>query len=60
MKTRLIMLCVLLAMFMIMYASEDPAEQEEYTRKSRELKNLSERFKSETGFGGTIEYNYEP
>jgi len=59
MKTRLIMLCVLLAMFMIMYASEDPAEQEEYTRKSRELKNLSERFKSETGFGGTIEYNYE-
>ncbi|PKN72677.1 MAG: hypothetical protein CVU50_05930 [Candidatus Cloacimonetes bacterium HGW-Cloacimonetes-3] len=60
MKTRaIIFLLMMLMAFTAIYASEDPTENEVHVRKTRELKNLSERFKAETGFTGEIQYNYE-
>ncbi|PKN73266.1 MAG: hypothetical protein CVU50_02940, partial [Candidatus Cloacimonetes bacterium HGW-Cloacimonetes-3] len=59
MKTRVIIFLLLMLMaFTAIYASENPAENEVYVRKNRELKALSEKFKAETGFEGTFEYNY--
>ena len=55
MKSRLVILGVLLAMFMILYASEDTSDINEYIQKKQKLDQLVERFKAETGFEGTIE-----
>lgn len=55
MKSRLVILGVLLAMFMILYASEDTSETNEYIQKKQKLDQLVERFKAETGFEGEIE-----
>jgi len=55
MKTRLIILGVLLAMFMILYASDDPSETTRDDQKKQELDQLAQRFKAETGFEGEIE-----
>jgi len=55
MKTRLIILGVLLAIFMILYASEDPSETTGYDQKKQELDQLAQRFKADTGFKGEIE-----
>jgi len=62
MKTRLLIIILMMMMMMAfsaIYASEDTNENEEHWRKTKELKALSERFKADTGFGGTIEYNYD-
>ena len=59
MKTRVFLAILLLTVVAILYCSDDPSENAEYQRKTRELKALSERFKAETGFEGTIEYDYD-
>jgi len=59
MKTRaFIVLLLMLMTLSAIFASEDTNEQEEYFRKKQELDLLAERFKAETGFEGTIQYNY--
>jgi len=55
MNARFIMLGVLLAMFMILYANEDPSETTGYDQKKQELDQLAQRFKADTGFKGEIE-----
>ncbi|MCK9308777.1 MAG: hypothetical protein PHH43_01300 [Candidatus Cloacimonetes bacterium] len=55
MKTRVFVAILLLTVVAILYCSDDPSENAEYQRKTRELKALSERFKAETGFGGVID-----
>jgi len=59
MKTRVFLAILLLTVVAILYCSDDPSENTEYQRKTRELKALSDRFKAETGFEGTIENNPE-
>ncbi|MDD2227796.1 MAG: hypothetical protein PHY48_00105 [Candidatus Cloacimonetes bacterium] len=59
MKTRVFLAILLLVVVAILYCSDDPNENAEYQRKTRELKALSERFKAETGFEGDISYNLQ-
>jgi len=54
-KLRLVILGVLLAMCMILYAGEDPSETIGYDQKKQELDQLAQRFKADTGFKGEIE-----
>lgn len=59
MKTKLILVILLLGMMGLIFGSEDPAEMDEMQRKTKELKALSERFKAEKGFDGVIQTNTE-
>ncbi len=59
MKTKLILVILLLGIMGLLFGSEDPAEMDEMQRRIKELKALSERFKAEKGFDGVIDTNTE-
>ncbi len=59
MKTRVLIFSLLMLMAVTaIFASEDTNKNEEYFRKEQELDLLAQRFKTDTGFEGTIQYNY--
>jgi hypothetical protein len=59
MKTKALVTMLLLLLCTMVFASEDAGDAAEHARKTRELNQLAERFKAETGFTGRINYGYE-
>jgi len=59
MKTKALIMLLLLLFCTMVFASEDPNDAAEHARKTQELNQLAERFKAETGFTGRINYGYE-
>ena len=58
MKIKTILVILLLMSFSLILASEDSADAEHW-EKVRQLDQLAERFKAETGFTGNVNYYYE-
>src|SRR5690554_6929080 len=54
MKTKAMITLLLLLICTMVFASEDAGDAAEHARKTRELNQLAERFKAETGFTGKI------
>jgi len=59
MKARVLIMLLLLLLCTAIFASEDPSDTAEPERKTRELNQLVERFKTETGFEGDISYDLQ-
>ena len=59
MKTKALMVIVLLLFCSAILASGNDSEAEEYWRKTQELNRRAEQFKAETGFVGDIGYSYQ-
>ena len=59
MKTKALMVIVLLLFCSAILASGNDSKAEEYWRKTQELNQMAERFKAETGFVGDITFKHQ-
>ncbi|MDD2332516.1 MAG: hypothetical protein PHI68_07690, partial [Candidatus Cloacimonetes bacterium] len=59
MKGKALITLLLLLVFTAILAIEDYSVAEEHKRKTQELNQLADRFRAETGFEGSISYNYQ-